>query len=284
MDRTMEWIRGHKAVFFGVLAAAMVAYALIISAVGSASARDEERQGTQQEEASREPVADEGDSGEGISGYQGSELEIVEAIAGSRWVSTDGRGYLEASPTKLTEILPSSGEEADEHEIAYTVSGVDDTAPGADQTGYMRVRDFIITDEAGEPHVAHLATVDPAAGESAVEGDPYYILTSSAFENAAGYTTDGAVDEIELQGTDDERLLDVLGTGQGALEDALSSYVMANHSTAYRCAWTGRASVDYAAGTAAAEFEVTSSEFESPRVIEIQRDLSTGAMTGGDVL
>lgn len=270
MDRTMDWIRGHKAVFFGLVASLMVVMALV-SALVSAPGAPAPEEAPAAEEAKTEPVeeprpapAAESASVDALRDAYGAEQDRIEEILeGCAWGGGDRRGRASFEDGVLTETLPSAvGSE--EASTSYAIGEVSSSqVPTAVPDG-TTVESFVIYDADGVAHAAHLVTYLEQAG-TAEEPSAFqaYRLSSDIFEHQGYYTNAGVAEGLEVTGLSDEAV-EALGGDERAIEEALRGYELAHDTTVHECAWDETLSYDFAAGTVEAGFRPISNSHAQP--------------------
>lgn len=284
MDAAIEWIRGHKAAFFALTAAVMLAVTVALPAIGGQgrAGGEPDREGAPEGGAAteqEEPPAQEGDgsgAGDGLGAEQRAVLDVLEGVV---WVGADGRGRLEVRDGELVETLPDGEGGSDEARCPFRIGEVDGSpilsTEGIGQT------DFVLYDGSGTPHVAHLVETDPTvAGEP---GDPYWRFSCDALAKQGHYTNLGAAADLSFEGVDGA-LVDAMGGDAGAIEGALSGYVSVYHATAFLCTWDGLLRLDYEGRTAEADFTLTSNDRgeQNPVRVTLTRNMDTGEFQEAD--
>lgn len=221
-----------------------------------------------------------------VKNYSQEETAIIGQLASVPWRGTDGKGHLAFKPNgSFIQTAPSSeaanGAEKDEGSIA--IVAVDGHAPGTVDDGSIITTSFIGLTSDGEYHVFHLTKISHPESET-----PNQILNfESDYFGDRVFTSEFAFEDLEIEGISKELKSAVDGNSR-ELEECLSDYVKAHHSSCNIATWDKTISFNYEAQTVLIGFELSSTIMgadDSPdsEFIAITYHLDTKTFEGGEM-
>lgn len=221
-----------------------------------------------------------------VKNYSQEETAIISQLASVPWRGTDGKGHLTFKPNgSFIHTAPSSeavnGAEKEDGSIAIVT--VDGHALGTVDDGSIISTSFIGLTSDGEYHVFHLTKISHPESET-----PNQILNfESDYFGDRVFTSEFAFDDLEIEGISKELKSAVGGNSKG-LENCLSDYVKAHHSSCNLATWDKTISFNYEAQTVLIGFELSSTIMgadDSPdsEFIAITYHLDTKTFEGGEM-
>lgn len=261
-----DFIKEHKGLFFGGLIAALMLTALGVSAVSGAIFNRSETTSTDAADTERFEGEDETETARDLTkaqldlqkSYTDKETDIAAQLAAATWIGTEEVGTLEFDEDGFyTETAVGEADEAEEVEGSVAIAGIDGAPLELVQDDSVGYTDFILLDDSGGYHIAHLQRIVPRDGENF---DTYYLLSCDLFDSS--YSTLHEYKELKTTGVGEE-IEDALGKKAAKqIEPELVEYAKAHHPTCFEAVWDKSISFDYEANTVTIGFMMTSSTLD----------------------